>query len=269
MIAPDRLPAEQGVDTSDTSPAIKVTDLSKSFGQNQVLCGINLSVERGQVVAIIGPSGSGKSTLCRTLIGLEPFTSGRIDLDGQLFAEMTPGSKLRLGADYAWRRLEMGMVFQHFTLFPQLTLRQNVELAPLHVLHLPRATVHAQAEAVLERVGLGSKLDAFPAKLSGGQQQRGAIARELAMGRRVMLFDEVTSALDPELVSEVLQVLQELAGSGMTMVVVTHEMSFASSVAHRVIFMDEGRIIEEGTPDEIFQHPKAERTQRFLEKVLR
>ena len=159
---------------------------------------------------------------------------------------MTPGSKLKLGAGYAWRRLAMGMVFQHFTLFPQLTLRQNVELAPLRVLHLPRATVHAQAEAVLERVGLGSKLDSFPAKLSGGQQQRGAIARELAMGRRVMLFDEVTSALDPELVSEVLQVLQELAGSGMTMVVVTYEMSFASSVAHRVVFMDAGRIIEEG-----------------------
>lgn len=269
MMVTDMSKSQPDVNAADQGPAIQISNLSKSFGQTEVLREVNLSVGRGEVVAIIGPSGSGKSTLCRTLIGLEPFTSGRLDLDGVLFAEMKAGAELKLGPEYAWRRLAIGMVFQHFTLFPQLTVRQNVELAPIRVLHLPRSIARAQAEAVLQRVGLGGKLDAFPAQLSGGQKQRGAIARELAMGRRVMLFDEVTSALDPELVNEVLQVLQELASSGMTMVVVTHEMSFAASVAHRVVFMDEGVIVEQGRPDEIFHRPQAERTKRFLEKVIR
>lgn len=253
--------------TPDT-PVVQVEGLEKFFGKNHVLKGVDLSVKQGKTVVIIGPSGCGKSTLCRTIMGLEPFSRGRIMLEGELFAENTEGRRLRLGPDYKRRRLAMGMVFQQYTLFPQLTLRQNVELGPSKVLHVPEKVLHERAEAVLRRVDLGDKMDSFPAHVSGGQKQRAAIARELAMERRLIMFDEVTSALDPELVHEVLQVMRELAEAGTTMLVVTHEMGFARSVANRVIFMDGGQIVEQGPPAAILDNPQHDRTKTFLQHIL-
>jgi ABC-type polar amino acid transport system ATPase subunit len=245
-----------------------VRGLQKKFGNTPVLTGINLKVKRGEVVVIIGPSGSGKSTLCRTIIGLEPFQHGEILIDGAPFLRSGSSTRTVRGRDYRRRRLEMGMVFQHFTLFPHLTVIKNVMLGPRKVLRIPQRDARARAISVLDRVGLADKHESFPAHLSGGQKQRAAIARELAMDRRIIFFDEVTSALDPELVHEVLQAMGTLAESGMTMVVVTHEMGFARSVAHRIVFMDAGAIAEEGSPAEVFDRPKLERTRAFLEKIL-
>lgn len=249
-------------------PALEAKGICKRFGQNEVLCQVDLSVSLGETIAIIGPSGSGKSTLCRTLVGLEPFSRGSVDIDGQHYVYADGKGRLRFSSGARFLRLGLGMVFQHFTLFPQLTVRQNVELAPLKVLHLPRGEASARAAKVLEQVGLAEKADAFPAHLSGGQKQRAAIARELAMERRLIFFDEVTSALDPELVSEVLQVIRGLAEAGMTLVMVTHEMAFARNVSDRVVFMNGGVIVEQGSPEELFTSPKEERTRNFLAKVL-
>lgn len=253
---------------ASVAPTIEAQGICKRFGQNEVLCGVDLSVSPGETVAIIGPSGSGKSTLCRALVGIEPFSKGSVHIGGQRYLYADSKGRLRFAAGSHSLRLGLGMVFQHFTLFPQLTIRQNVELGPTKVLHLPRQEVSARATRVLETVGLGEKADAFPAHLSGGQKQRAAIARELAMERRLIFFDEVTSALDPELVSEVLQVIRGLAEAGMTLVMVTHEMAFARNVADRVVFMNGGVIVEQGRPEDLFASPKEERTKNFLGKIL-
>jgi ABC-type polar amino acid transport system ATPase subunit len=249
-------------------PMVEVRHLTKRFGTTTVLQDVDLTIGRGEVVVVIGPSGSGKSTLCRTVIGLESFDSGEILIDGKLFASSRGPRRLIRGANYRRRRLEMGMVFQHFTLFPQLTVIQNVMLGPRKVLNVSADEARKRAVRVLDGVGLGDKHNSFPAHISGGQKQRAAIARELAMDRRIIFFDEVTSALDPELVHEVLQTMKALAESGITMVVVTHEMGFARSVADRVIFIDAGIIVEEGPPEQIFDSPRAIRTKTFLEKIL-
>jgi polar amino acid transport system ATP-binding protein len=240
---------------------VRLDGVCKSFGQLEVLKGINLEVARGEVVCVIGPSGSGKSTLLRCVNMLEPPESGRIYLEGQ---EITGCS--RKESDALRRRI--GMVFQQFNLFPHKTARQNVSLAQVKVLGRSDEEADERARMLLERVGLSDKLDEYPERLSGGQQQRVAIARALAMDPHVMLFDEVTSALDPELVKEVLDVMRELALEGMTMIVVTHEMGFAREVAGRVVFMDEGKVVEEGPPADVLGAPKEERTQRFLGLVL-
>jgi polar amino acid transport system ATP-binding protein len=254
---------------SVAAPALEVRDLRKQFGRNQVLRGVDLSVGRGKTVAVIGPSGSGKSTLCRIMVGLETPDQGGVLINGEtLLSRDHPKARLIYGRNYRQLRLSMGMVFQNFTLFPQLTVVDNVTLAPRKVLGLSRLDAEARAEALLKQVGLADKRDAFPAHLSGGQKQRAAIARALAMQPRILLFDEVTSALDPELVHEVLTVIKQLAVEGMTQVVVTHEMGFARNVADRVVFMDEGLIVEEGPPEELFAHPKHERTVVFLDKIL-
>jgi len=255
-------------DSASGVPVVQVEGLSKSFGKVQVLNSVDVSIQRGETLVVIGPSGSGKSTLCRTVMGLETFSAGRISLKGELYAECTDGKHVTLGPDHKRRRLAMGMVFQQYTLFPQLSLRKNVELGPSKVLHLPKQVVRERAETVLARVGLADKIDSYPAHLSGGQKQRAAIARELAMDRGLIMFDEVTSALDPELVHEVLQVMRELAEAGATMLVVTHEMGFARNVASRVIFMDHGSIVESGPPGEILDHPQHARTTTFLEHIM-
>jgi polar amino acid transport system ATP-binding protein len=243
-----------------TGGTVRIVDLHKSFGDNAVLRGISLDVEPGQVVCIIGASGSGKSTLLRCVNRLEDPTSGHIVVDG---VEVThPDCEL----DVARRR--MGMVFQQFNLFPHLDVLGNVTLAPRKVLGKGRAEAEAEGRARLEQVGLADKVTAYPAQLSGGQQQRVAIARALVMEPDVMLFDEPTSALDPELVGDVLGVMRGLADEGMTMLVVTHEMAFAREVADRVVFMDEGVICEQGTPDEVLGRPTQARTREFLARVL-
>jgi ABC-type polar amino acid transport system ATPase subunit len=239
---------------------IELIDVHKSFGQHEVLKGIDLNVEERDVVVVIGPSGSGKSTMLRCVNRLEEVTSGSILIDGE---DITDATK-----DVNKMRQKVGMVFQSFNLFPHLTTLQNVTMAPIRVQKKSRQAAEAEGRELLARVGLGDKADFFPAKLSGGQQQRVAIARALAMDPEVMLFDEVTSALDPELVKEVLEVMKDLAREGMTMVCVTHEMGFAREVATRVIFMDDGIILEENDPLELFANPKHERTQAFLGKVL-
>ncbi|KHS50950.1 amino acid ABC transporter ATP-binding protein [Brevibacterium linens] len=239
---------------------IHVSDLHKSFGDNEVLKGIDCDVEPQEVVCVIGPSGSGKSTFLRCLNMLEDITSGEVVIDGKhLTDKQTNINEVRT---------EIGMVFQQFNLFPHMSVLENISLAPLKVRNLSIQAVRDRALKLLDKVGLGDKANAYPAQLSGGQQQRVAIARALAMEPKMMLFDEPTSALDPELVGEVLAVMKQLAEEGMTMVVVTHEMGFASEVADRVLFMDDGLIVEEGTPDEIFRAPKSERTKSFLNKVL-
>jgi polar amino acid transport system ATP-binding protein len=240
---------------------VRLDGVCKSFGELDVLRGIDLEVARGEVVCVIGPSGSGKSTLLRCVNMLEPPESGRIFLEGQ---EITGCS--RKESDALRRRI--GMVFQQFNLFPHKTARENVSLAQVKVLGRSKDEADQRARVLLERVGLSDKLDQYPERLSGGQQQRVAIARALAMDPHVMLFDEVTSALDPELVKEVLDVMRELAAEGMTMIVVTHEMGFAREVAGRVIFMDEGKVVEQGPPADVLGSPKEERTQRFLGLVL-
>lgn len=239
---------------------INVMNLKKSFGSNEVLKGIDLEVAEGEVVCIIGPSGSGKSTLLRCLNKLEEVTDGHVLIDGKDITEKT--------TDINKVREEIGMVFQHFNLFPHLSVMDNITLAPVELKRENKEAAKAKAVELLETVGLSEKADAFPSSLSGGQKQRVAIARALAMNPEIMLFDEPTSALDPEMVGDVLEVMKKLAKQGMTMVVVTHEMGFAREVGHRVIFMDGGYIVEEGTPAEVFGNPQNPRTQDFLNKVL-
>ena len=243
-----------------TKPIIEVKDLKKSFGTLQVLKGINTEVQKGEVVVVIGPSGSGKSTFLRCLNLLEAPTAGSIYVDG---AEITDPK-----CDINLHRQKMGMVFQHFNLFPHKTILANMTLAPIQVKHMPKAQAEDKARQLLARVGLADRAEAYPIQLSGGQKQRVAIVRAMMMEPEVMLFDEPTSALDPEMVGEVLDVMKELAQDGMTMVVVTHEMGFAREVGSRVLFMDEGIIMEENEPHEFFANPKCERLQSFLAKVL-
>lgn len=239
---------------------IEVKNLHKSFGENQVLRGIDVSIQKGEVVVVIGPSGSGKSTFLRCLNLLEQPTDGQVIFDG---VNLTDG---RVNTLETCRR--MGMVFQRFNLFSNLTILDNVTLAPMLVKKQSRAEAEKRALALLETVGLSEKRDAYPEQLSGGQQQRVAIARALAMEPEVMLFDEATSALDPEMVGDVLSIMRDMARQGMTMVVVTHEMGFAREVGDRVLFIDGGVIVEENTPDELFSTPQNKRTQDFLSKVL-
>ena len=243
-------------------PILQLENVCKRFGKLEVLRGINLEIQKGEVVCVIGPSGSGKSTLLRCINLLEPPEQGRILLEGE---EIT-GKDTKESVDMVRQR--MGMVFQQFNLFPHKCAVDNVSLAQQKVLGRSADEARGKAEALLARVGLADKVDEFPDRLSGGQQQRVAIARALAMDPHVMLFDEVTSALDPELVKGVLDVMRELAEEGMTMVVVTHEMNFAREVGSRVVFMDQGVIVEEGPPAEVLGNPKQERTQRFLGLVL-
>jgi polar amino acid transport system ATP-binding protein len=238
-----------------------LADVHKSFGKLHVLRGVDLSVRRGDVVCVIGPSGAGKSTLLRCINLLEPPEHGRIVLEGK---DITRARTTEL--NFVRRRI--GMVFQQFNLFPHKTALENVTLAQRTVLERPKDEAVAKGRALLERVGLGDKMDEYPERLSGGQQQRVAIARALAMDPHVMLFDEVTSALDPELVREVLDAMRELASEGMTMVVVTHEMKFAGEVADRVVFLDDGVVAEQGTPEQVLEEPQEERTRRFLDAVL-
>lgn len=239
---------------------ISVKDLHKSFGGVTVLDGISTDIEKGDVVCIIGPSGSGKSTFLRCLNRLETPDSGKILLDG---VDLTDPA-----ADLNRQRMKMGMVFQQFNLFPHLTVRKNITLAPVQLKRMSQEQADARADELLKRVGLYDKADVYPRALSGGQRQRIAIVRALAMDPDVMLFDEPTSALDPEMVGEVLDVMKQLARDGMTMVVVTHEMGFAREVGDRVLFMDDGKVLEEGTPAQIFGSPKEKRTQDFLSKLL-
>ena len=242
----------------------------KRFGQLTVLNGVDLSVKRGQVVVVIGPSGSGKTTLLRCINHLEKIDSGHIYVDGELVGYRERNGRLLEDseANIARIRSQMGFVFQRFNLFPHMTALENVIEAPIHVLHQPRNEVVERAYALLAKVGLSDKANSYPHKLSGGQQQRVAIARALAMKPKLMLFDEATSALDPELVGEVLKVMKQLADEGMTMVVVTHEMGFAREVADHVIFMDKAVIVEQGPPEQIFDHPENERTRNFLGMIL-
>ena len=249
---------------------IKTENICKSFGSVEVLKNVSLTVEPGEVVVIIGPSGAGKSTYLRSLNHLEKPTSGKIWIDEKLIEDRVNGhNQVKLPhKERAAILLEMGMVFQRFNLFPHKTALQNVMLAPMNVKGVPEKEAKEKAVQLLNQVGLGDKLDSYPAKLSGGQQQRVAIARALAMEPKMMLFDEPTSALDPELVGDVLNVMKELAEEGMTMLVVTHEMGFAREVADRVVFMYDGAILEEGSPKEIFTNPKHDRTRQFLQSVL-
>ncbi|MBQ0001292.1 MAG: amino acid ABC transporter ATP-binding protein [Clostridiales bacterium] len=239
---------------------IKVKGLQKKFDTLHVLKGIDVNIKKGEVVVVIGPSGSGKSTFLRCLNLLEEVSGGQILIDNQ---EIT-SPKVNVNTV----RQKMGMVFQHFNLFPHLTIRGNITLAPVLLKKMTKEEADKRALELLNIVGLADKADNYPAQLSGGQKQRVAIARALAMDPEIMLFDEPTSALDPEMVGEVLEVMKDLARSGMTMVIVTHEMGFAREVASRVLFMDQGIIMEDGTPDEVFSHPKNERTRLFLSKIL-
>jgi len=239
---------------------IEIKNVSKWFGEFQVLTDVNETIERGQTVVICGPSGSGKSTLLRCINGLEPYQQGEIIVDGVSLSD--PRTNL-----YKLRE-NIGMVFQRFELYPHMTAMQNITLAPMKVRKWPKQTAEEKAMALLKRVGIPDKADAYPANLSGGQQQRVAIARSLAMEPRYMMFDEPTSALDPEMIKEVLDVMIDLAKEGMTMLCVTHEMGFAREVADEIIFMDYGKIVERGTYDEFFNNPKSERAKEFLDQIL-
>lgn len=243
-----------------TDLKVDVTDLKKNYGSNHVLKGINFKVKNNEVVVLIGPSGSGKSTLLRCLNKLEEPTSGSIIIDGHDISDPK--------TDIDKARENIGMVFQHFNLFNNLTVGENITLAPVELGKLEKEQAEFVAKNLLETVGLADKYDAMPASLSGGQKQRVAIARALAMKPDIMLFDEPTSALDPEMVGDVLEVMKELAKDGMIMVVVTHEMGFAKEVADRVVFMADGHVMEEGTPEEVFDNPQNERTKAFLDKVI-
>lgn len=249
---------------------IKVESISKSFGSLQVLKDINLKISPGEVVVVIGPSGSGKSTLLRCMNYLEQIDKGKIYIDGKLLGKIEVNGKLvKAPAKEVYKMREnIGMVFQRFNLFPHRTVLENVFEAPVLVKRVSKQDATRQALVLLEKVGLEEKANAYPSQLSGGQQQRVAIARALAMEPKIMLFDEPTSALDPELVGEVLAVMKDLAKEGMTMVVVTHEMAFAKEVADRVLFMDEGKIVEQGPPSKIFTNPSHPRTREFLAKIL-
>ena len=241
---------------------ISAQDLKKHFGRGDIkaLDGVSADIKKGEVVVVIGPSGSGKSTFLRCLNLMEVPTSGTILLDGNNITDKNTNINIH--------RQKMGMVFQHFNLFPHKTILQNMTLAPIHLLKKTKEEANQKAMSLLARVGLEDRANAYPSQLSGGQKQRIAIVRALAMEPEVMLFDEPTSALDPEMVGEVLEVMKELAAEGMTMVVVTHEMGFAKEVGDRVLFMDEGKLVEQGTPEEIFNNPKHPRLQEFLSKVL-
>ncbi|MGO2516205.1 amino acid ABC transporter ATP-binding protein [Corynebacterium variabile] len=239
---------------------IRLTGVNKYFGDYHALTDINLDIPAGQVVVLLGPSGSGKSTLCRTINRLETIDSGEIYIDGVLLPEE--------GKDLAALRSEVGMCFQQFNLFSHMTILDNVTLAPMKVRGMSRKDAEEEAHALLRRVGIDAQADKYPAQLSGGQQQRVAIARSLAMRPKVMLFDEPTSALDPEMINEVLDVMASLAAEGMTMVCVTHEMGFAKKVANRVLFLADGMIVEDSTPDKFFSDPESDRAKDFLAKIL-
>lgn len=262
-----RIQGQLDQDQQVASDPILVTEgLSKTFGSLEVLRNISICVRPGEVISVIGPSGSGKSTLLRCLALLEAPTAGRIIMQGRVIASAGDGGEIERSVRR--NRPEIGMVFQNFNLWPHLTVRGNIIEAPMRVKKMSRAEASELADSLLRKVGLSDKREEYPSRLSGGQQQRVAIARALAMTPRVMLFDEVTSALDPELVQEVLGVMRQLADEGTTMIVVTHEMSFARDVCDRVIFMSDGQIVEEGSPLQIFTSPTHERTQRFLSRVL-
>ncbi len=252
------------------SPMVKAEAVHKRFGRLEVLKGIDLEVRRGEVMCMLGPSGSGKSTFLRCINHLEKINAGRLSVDGELVGYREAGGNLHElhEREVARKRAQIGMVFQHFNLFPHMTALENVSLAPIRVLKVSREEARGRARALLERVGLGDKLDTYPVALSGGQQQRVAIARALAMQPKLMLFDEPTSALDPELVGDVLDAMRQLARDGMTMIVVTHEMGFAREVGDTVVFMDEGVVVESGPPSEVLANPRHERTRLFLSKVL-
>ncbi|KFF58790.1 arginine ABC transporter ATP-binding protein [Cryobacterium sp. MLB-32] len=256
--------------TAKAVPMVVAEAVSKSFGSNEVLKGISLEVKRGEVMCLVGPSGSGKSTFLRCINHLEVVSAGRLSVDGDLIGYRESNGKLyeMHPKEAARQRRNIGMVFQRFNLFPHMTALQNVMEAPIRVKGLSKASVEANARALLARVGLAERADYYPAHLSGGQQQRVAIARALAMEPKLMLFDEPTSALDPELVGEVLDVMQNLARDGMTMIVVTHEMGFAKEVADSLVFMDGGVVVESGDPTEVLTNPQHKRTQAFLSKVL-
>jgi polar amino acid transport system ATP-binding protein len=249
---------------------VRARDVRKRFGRLEVLLGVSLQVRRGETVCLIGPSGSGKTTFIRCLNHLEKIDAGRIEVNGQLIGYREQDGRLVEERErvVARQRTQIGMVFQRFNLFPHKTALENVTEAPIRVLGLRPDEAIAEAEALLERVGLAAKRDVYPCRLSGGQQQRVAIARALAMKPALLLFDEPTSALDPEVTGEVLAVMEELAGDGMTMIVVTHEMGFAKAAADRVAMMDDGQIIEEGPPEHFFLEPREQRTRRFLSKIL-
>ena len=245
---------------SDKEVLIRVENLEKSFGDHQVIKGISTTICRGDVVAVIGPSGCGKSTILRSMNCLEDPTGGRVTFEGTNITDED--------VDINLVREKIGMVFQQFNLFPNMTVRENIMLAPVKRKKMTKEEAAVKADELLDRIGLSDKADSYPAMLSGGQKQRIAIARALAMNPDVMLFDEPTSALDPEMVGEVLSLIIELAAEGMTMVIVTHEMGFAKEVANRVLFLNEGQIQEENTPEELFEHPQNARLQDFLSKVL-
>src|SRR5947209_3465960 len=253
-----------------SEPMVKAEAVHKRFGRLEVLKGIDLEVKRGEVMCMLGPSGSGKSTFLRCINHLEKINAGRLTVDGELVGYRQAGDKLHElhEREVARKRAEIGMVFQHFNLFPHMTAVENVALAPIRVANVPREKARERARELLSRVGLGDKLDTYPVALSGGQQQRVAIARALAMEPKLMLFDEPTSALDPELVGDVLDAMRGLVKDGMTMIVVTHEMGFAREVADSVVFMDAGVVVEAGSPSEVLSNPQHERTQAFLSKVL-
>ena len=255
---------------SAMAPMVLAEQVTKSFGSHEVLKGITLEVQRGEVMCLVGPSGSGKSTFLRCINHLEVLSAGRLSVDGELIGYRETNGKLYEMApkEAAKQRRDIGMVFQRFNLFPHMTALQNVMEAPVRVKGLPKAKVESAARDLLARVGLADRADYYPAHLSGGQQQRVAIARALAMEPKLMLFDEPTSALDPELVGEVLDVMKGLASEGMTMIVVTHEMGFAREVADSLVFMDAGVVVESGLPSEVMANPQHARTQAFLSKVL-
>ena len=245
---------------TDSNVVIRVSTLSKSFGDNKVLKDISLTVKRGEVISVIGPSGCGKSTFIRSLVLLEKADEGKIYFNGQdVFADGVDENKIRQ---------KIGMVFQNFNLFPHMNVKQNIMLAPTKLGLMTKAEASKKADELLERIGLADKADQYPSRLSGGQQQRVAIVRALAMNPDVMLFDEPTSALDPEMVGEVLALMKDLANSGMTMVIVTHEMGFARDVSDKVVFLNEGRIVEQNAPEEFFGNPQHPRLKEFLSKVL-
>ncbi|MET7517271.1 amino acid ABC transporter ATP-binding protein [Streptomyces sp. NPDC005480] len=250
--------------TKDAIPAadelVVLNQVNKHFGALHVLQDIDLTIARGEVVVVIGPSGSGKSTLCRTINRLETVDTGDITIDGKPLPQE--------GKELARLRADVGMVFQSFNLFAHKTVLENVMLGQIKVRKTDKKAAEAKARTLLDRVGVGTQADKYPAQLSGGQQQRVAIARALAMDPKIMLFDEPTSALDPEMINEVLEVMQQLARDGMTMIVVTHEMGFARSAANRVVFMADGRIVEEATPDQFFSNPRSDRAKDFLSKIL-
>jgi glutamate transport system ATP-binding protein len=245
---------------SNSEPLVRLSGVNKWFGELHALKDVDLEIDRGEVVVVIGPSGSGKSTLCRTINRLEPIDSGEISIDGEELPEE--------GRELARLRSDVGMVFQNFNLFAQETILRNVTLAPIVVRGMPPAAAEERARELLDRVGVAGQADKLPAQLSGGQQQRVAIARALAMDPKVMLFDEPTSALDPEMITEVLDVMIGLARDGMTMIVVTHEMGFARRAADRVVFMDDGRIVESADPETFFTHPTSDRAKVFLSTIL-